>query len=269
MTFLQRSLGKNYKWFYIIKYSLLRETGGKIGFLSQYLATIVRNVSTNYVWFLASADSALFSYLLIGSIYRGIVTNVYYYRLSSHIYEGRITSKLMSPINFFAEQYVTAIGARITKNFFQLGGVALAVIICLLTFAKIDFDWRTIPSVIFMIPITFTLYQLIGTIFGSVAFWVKNSYDFDGIKDSFEAIFIVLVGGIIPLYKLPFGIDKFLELLPTAYIIHHPMQIYLGKYDTVQIIICYLGGIAWCLVLFILARIVFKLGLQKNESIGL
>jgi ABC-type uncharacterized transport system permease subunit len=269
MTFLQRRLGKNYKWFYILKYSLIRESGGKIGFLSQYFATIVRNVSMNYVWFLAGADSGLFSYLLIGLVYKGLVTNVYYYRISSLIHNGSISTKLMSPINFFGEQFVSSIGARITKNFFQLGGIILAVLFCILTFAKIEFVISSLLPTLLMIPITFTIYQMIGTIIGSIAFWVKNDRDYEGIRDSFEAIFTVLIGAVIPLYKLPFGIDKFLEQLPTAYIIHHPMQMYLGKYDTTQTIICYLGGIAWCLVLFILARIVFKLGLQKNESIGL
>jgi ABC-2 type transport system permease protein len=59
------------------------------------------------------------------------------------------------------------------------------------------------------------------------------------------------------------------ENTPFAYILHYPMQIYLGKYDTNQTILVFLGGLAWCLALFILAKIVFKLGLKRNESVGL
>jgi ABC-type uncharacterized transport system permease subunit len=44
---------------------------------------------------------------------------------------------------------------------------------------------------------------------------------------------------------------------------------FLGKYSTTEIIYTFLGGIAWCLVLWILAQVIFKLGLKKNEAIGL
>jgi ABC-type uncharacterized transport system permease subunit len=47
------------------------------------------------------------------------------------------------------------------------------------------------------------------------------------------------------------------------------MQIYLGKYSMTEIIYTFFGGIAWCFVLWILARVIFKLGLKKNEAVGL
>jgi ABC-type uncharacterized transport system permease subunit len=46
------------------------------------------------------------------------------------------------------------------------------------------------------------------------------------------------------------------------------MQIYLGKYDPNQILQTFVGGIAWCIVLWVLARLVFKAGLKRNEAVG-
>jgi ABC-type uncharacterized transport system permease subunit len=51
--------------------------------------------------------------------------------------------------------------------------------------------------------------------------------------------------------------------------LHHPMQIYLGEYNSLDILLVFLGGIVWCLVLYFLAKFVFKLGLKRNESVGL
>jgi ABC-type uncharacterized transport system permease subunit len=47
------------------------------------------------------------------------------------------------------------------------------------------------------------------------------------------------------------------------------MQIYLGKYDFNQTLMVFAGGIAWCIVLYFLAKWVFKMGLKRNEAVGL
>ena len=67
-TLMQKLLGRNFKWWYILYHSLISETGGKIGFLSGYFATVIRIVSTSYTWFLAGADSNLFTDYLIAPI---------------------------------------------------------------------------------------------------------------------------------------------------------------------------------------------------------
>jgi hypothetical protein len=67
---LEKLLGRNYKWFYIAWHALLSETGGKMGFLTGYLATILRIISTNYVWFFAKADSATFTYFLAKLVFK-------------------------------------------------------------------------------------------------------------------------------------------------------------------------------------------------------
>lgn len=102
-TFLQKLLGQNYKWWFIIRYSLISETGGKIGFIFGYISAIARVVSSNYVWFLAGSGAEVFTYLLVGRIYSQISNNLYYYQLSYLIHTGNLTSKLMYSTNFFLD----------------------------------------------------------------------------------------------------------------------------------------------------------------------
>jgi ABC-type uncharacterized transport system permease subunit len=47
------------------------------------------------------------------------------------------------------------------------------------------------------------------------------------------------------------------------------MQIYLGEYTNLEIFYVFLGGLAWCIILYFLAKLVFKLGLKRNEAVGL
>ena len=98
-----------------------------------------------------------------------------------------------------------------------------------------------------------------------VAFYTP---EFQGLIYSADVVWQVLAGSLIPFYLLSSNL-QFLQYLSPAFSFYHPMQIYLGKYDTNQTILVFLGGLAWCLVLYILAKIVFKLGLKRNESVGL
>jgi ABC-2 type transport system permease protein len=120
---------------------------------------------------------------------------------------------------------------------------------------------------VMVIPFAFLVNYLIGYIIGAIAFYFKDEGTYTSFTRAHEAVNNVLVGLIIPLDKLtflPFAIH-----LPQAWITHHPMQIYLGKYSTSEIFYTFGGGIAWCLVLWIVARLVFKAGLKRNEAVGL
>lgn len=268
MTFLQQSLGKNYKWWYILKYASLSESGNKLGFFAKYLASFLTIVSSLYIWSLVDYNSELFTYLLVGKIYFELTSNNYFYRLSNLIVTGKI-NKLLYPVNFSLYQYFEALGIRIIKNLLSIGGTFLGVIFCTLTFAKINIIWNFLAFLILLTPITFSIYQFLGIILGSLFFWIKNPIDVDSVHESFRVSILVLAGTLIPLSKLPFGLSNFFEILPTSYFLHHPMQIYLGKYNNFEILQTFEGGIAWCFVLWILARLIFKAGLKKNEAVRL
>jgi ABC-type uncharacterized transport system permease subunit len=76
-----------------------------------------------------------------------------------------------------------------------------------------------------------------------------------------------LSGSLIPFDANPYL--NFLKYTPFSYYAYHPMQIYLGKYDTITTTQVFAGGLAWCFVLYFLAKFVFKAGLKRNEAVGL
>ena len=63
------------------------------------------------------------------------------------------------------------------------------------------------------------------------------------------------------------------RLIPGPYVFaftfYHPMQIYLGKYSILETIYVFGGGIVWCIILYYSAKWVFKMGLKRNEAVGL
>ncbi len=65
--------------------------------LFQIVVRIMETVTTSYVWYFAKADSSVFTYLLVGRIYKALGENGFYGNLSSQIISGKITSDLMRP----------------------------------------------------------------------------------------------------------------------------------------------------------------------------
>jgi ABC-type uncharacterized transport system permease subunit len=104
-------------------------------------------------------------------------------------------------------------------------------------------------------------YQMI---VGSVTFWTTDA---GGIIRTAGFITVFCSGSLFPLDLI--SETKFLQFLPFAFTFYHPMQIYLGKYDNFQTFWVFLGGVSWCVFLYFLAKLVFKMGLKRNESVGL
>ena len=98
-----------------------------------------------------------------------------------------------------------------------------------------------------------------------LSFW---SIENIGLNQSSRIIVEVFAGGVVP-FTLVTGGWKWLIYNPLSFIIHHPMQIYLGNYNAQQILFTFLGGTFWCIVLYLIAKLNFKAGLKRNEAVGL
>lgn len=47
------------------------------------------------------------------------------------------------------------------------------------------------------------------------------------------------------------------------------VQIYLSRYNWFETVLVFLGGLAWCIILYLIARLIFRMGLKRNEAVGL
>ena len=262
-------LRNNYKWWYCVKYHTMRFSAGAFGISLQYLSNTLSTLAIVFVWYKSGADSEVITYLTVGKMFQMLSGLTYFGRLATLIDTGKISNYLLLPQSFIKVEFFNAIGTRVLKNLSGLVGASIGVVIAGFAFKPIlPPDLRGVLILLFVfLPVSFVIQFLIGVIIGSSNFFVYNKRDFEGIASSYVAVLAILSGSIIPLNQLFFS--QFFQSLPFAWIIHHPMQIYLGNYSNMEILYSVLGGLAWILVLYILAKIVFKLGLKKNESVGL
>jgi ABC-2 type transport system permease protein len=259
----------NYKWWYCVSYHAKRVSAGAFGTILQYTSNVFSTLAIVYVWYKTGAGSEIITYLTVGKVFQMLSSLSYFGRLSDLIATGKITNYLLLPQSFFKVELVNAVGVRVLKNVSGVIGALIGVIIAGYVFKPIlapNLGSILLLLLVFL-PIAFVIQFLIGVIIGSTNFFVYNKRDFEGISSSYIAVLAILTGSIIPLNELFY--PQFFQSLPFAWIIHHPMQIYLGNYSNLEILYSILSGVSWILVLYVLAKIIFKLGLKKNESVGL
>ena len=267
MTFLQKKLGRNYKWWYIVLFGYKLGNSSPLIRVINIVSILIISLTILSVWKIGNAGSDVFAYLVIGRLFKTIVDTFVYFSLGSDIFNGKITTALIRPTGQFAYNIFNNLGKRIPINFIQILASAIVIPICIRIYSPISFDLKFSLITIGLAPFAFFINYIIGYMVGSSAFFWSDEPTYSSFTRTHEAMNNVLVGLIIPLDKLTFL--PFVVYLLQAWILHHPMQIYLGKYNELQIWQTFVGGVAWCLVLWILARLFFKSGLKKNEAVGL
>jgi ABC-2 type transport system permease protein len=264
---IQKILGTNYKWLYLLQYNI-KIASATIGiYFINVLASIIQTLSIVWVWKIANVEAGIFTYLIVGRMFRALIDCYPHHSIGYEVLKGGITTHLLKPTDFFGTTVFNNLGRRIPGNIIQFFGSSLVLIICSLTIAPIQINLDKILILMTFLPFAYLINYILGYTIGLLAFFVRDEGSFDGIKRVYETLNLVVIGTLIPLDKLPF--NEFFELLPSAWILHQPMQIYLGKYNLNQILLAFAGAIIWSLILFIVARIIFQRGLKKNEAVGL
>jgi ABC-2 type transport system permease protein len=183
--------------------------------------------------------------------------------VSNSISDGKIASYLIRPSNIWLQWYIKNLGWNLFVIFTEVVLTAAVLII--------GFQYLILPSSIFTL-ISFVILSLMGYfclvltnfLFGFSAFYYPENW---GIMELSSVVSQYLSGKTFPLNIIWFTLP--LSFLPFAFNFYHPMQIYLGKYSPLETLYVFLGGIAWCVVLYFLAKWVFRKGLKRNESVGL
>jgi ABC-2 type transport system permease protein len=272
MTFLQQTLGKNYKWIYFIKFGQKVETAYRGNNFIWTFSGLFYCAVLSFTWIVATKGSSTYStdeivsYIIFTNIFVSLHNSWLMMTLGNRIQNGSFNQHLLQPCSFFWYQFFSYIG-RSVINYFVLN--LPAFLILLFIFKNIfifQFNLYYLLITFLMIPICYFIYHSISFILGCMAFWLKQT---DALNTFFYSFRNFFRGDNIPLWILILYLGNFILFTPFAFLVHHPFQIYLGKYSATEIIYTFVGGIAWCFVLWILARVIFKLGLKKNEAVGL
>ena len=266
MTFLQQTLGKNYKWWYLTHYEFKKSSSQFKAFLLNNSVLTIEFLAIVFIWRINSPSADIITYLAIGRIFTRLMSTWIDGHLSILIMKGGLTNFLIVPSNVFARIFFSDLGFNFFRSFITT--------LIILLFANLVFSGYLIfsYSLVYLIPlfiIAFLIRTFLNFSFGSITFWNNDLANATSILNSFKTAGGLMSGNTIPLFVIFSGFYNPIFWTPFAFLLHHPMQIYLGKYNQTEIIQTFVGGIIWCITLWILARLIFKVGLKKNEAIGL
>ena len=260
-TFMQKLLGRNYKWWYVMVFNFRSASAYAFSDLFYYLNQAIIVYISIAIWGFSQRDDTTdtLTYLIIGNIFLSLLLLNNHWRFADEVFSGKFSSRYILPINLFKFYFFNAIA--------YLSKVSLVIIFYIpLLFINrnlIQFSLQGLLYLFVFLILALLIKFFYNFIVGCSVFWLTNS---DGLLSFSETTAMVLSGSFIPLSLINF---KLIEYLPFAYFLHHPMQIYLGKYTPLETFYVFTGGIVWCLVLYFLAKWVFKMGLKRNEAVGL
>jgi len=266
-SLMEKLLGKWYKWWYIILYNYKRQINYRADAFLFALSQVIVLVIILIIWQIRGGSESLnirelITYTLIANLYTLLTPCWQAQSLSDKINKGSLSTDLLRPTQYIWVSFFEFIGRGILVN---MPVIILPTIVLIPFFGQYLLSPSSVINlVIFLtfIPLTYFLRFFFETLFGLLTFWLIGNTGLLSFKEPFR---LFLSGLYIPLNL----ISIYLIFQPLAWLAYHPMQIYLGKYDLNQTILVFLGGIIWCIALYLLAKLVFKLGLKRNESVGL
>lgn len=259
---MQKLLGRNYKWWYFVIYVFRLN----FAYLTNEILTSLNKTlfllsSLIIFTFIQQENTQIISYLILGNLFFATTDANNSWFLGNNIKDGKLSRILILPQNIFHYLFFNGI----SNTFYMALTYSVSLIpISILFSSSLSFSGN-IVYLFLLWPIAVIIRLFLEILTGLTAFWTTEFYGAAFLNANFLNFFS---GSLFP---LTFILDKvpFVAYTPYSIILHHPMQIYLGKYTPTETVLVFLGGIAWCLVLYFLAKLVFRLGLKKNEAVGL
>ena len=265
-TLLQKHLGRNYKWWYVALFHFNLEGTYFWTDLFHFFGQSISVYTAFLIWYAANPSKETLTSLIVGLIIFAITNNTIYWNVGGLIESGKLSKFLISPSNFFGVMLGVSFG-------FAVRVITYYVLILTPIFMIFSTKLLPLPSfsalafIFFVSLIVIIIRFFLSCIIGFTAFWTTQV---SGQSNFYENL-LPLLGGVLFPYELITSpiIKNTLIILPWSFIAYHPMQIYLGKYSPLETFYVFAAGIAWCIVLYFLAKWVFKMGLKKNEAVGL
>ena len=264
-SFLEKLLGKQYKWWVTFWHEWSRSNAKGLADLIFQFQIFISSMLWIYIWSLASIQTVI--YLTVGRVISFLTNNFYYNAIAHDIVTGRISNLLLTPNSIIKIYFFRSAGGRLHRN--ALSTITIVIVLLIFNAFIINIPFSSINFwVLIYLPILFLINYYLCCVIGSLGFFIKDKRDFSALAESVTSILNICTGLLIPLDKIPL-IGSILVNSPLSLQFYHPTNLALGKYSTLEGMYVFLGGIVWCFTLYIFAKFLFKIGLKRYESVGL
>lgn len=179
-------------------------------------------------------------------------------QLSARIESGQLETFLVRPISVFYQLLLIQLGLTFARlSFFVPMIIGLQIL-----FLKGVSASGLIHFVLF-ITMASMINFFIHFWISSLTFYFRDAYAFVIFK---ETLWWIVSGALIPLDLFPEAVRNLLWVLPSAFVVFHPVKVLNGSVTEMSTL--FIWGCLWLVFLALLAEGFWKLGIRKYQAYG-
>jgi ABC-2 type transport system permease protein len=186
------------------------------------------------------------------------------WQIAAEIREGQINNFLSKPVDYLAYRLSLFLSSRLLYTAVTLLPLA-GVFGWFHEFIVLPRDPLTWPLFLVSLVMAGAIQFLIAYALAMLAFWILEISTVVFILYSFE---YYLSGRLFPLDVMPDGIRTVLKLLPFTYELYFPVAIFMEKVRGADLWIGLTIQAGWVIICFLAARLMWRAGLRRYESVG-
>lgn len=214
--------------------------------------------------FLGYTRAQMLTYVLGLSILRALVLTNRAFELTYEIARGRVSAHLLRPFSLFAYQFSLDLSDKAVRVLSAILEVSVLAFAFQAVF-YIPQDISILVLALLSVALAVILYFFIGLTLASSGFWSGESI---GFLWAASLLIEFCSGAFFPLDVLPSKINQALHLLPFPYLVYFPLNIYLERLSSIQILNGLALQIAWIIAFVVFTRQLWKIGLQNYQAEG-
>ncbi len=181
--------------------------------------------------------------------------------LNQEVKSGDLIYVLNKPYNYVAYHYVKSLCQWMlgfTTSFIIAGLVALFFV------GVLDFSLMTLPFIILILLLAFTIDFTISAIIGISAFWLEDTTSFRFV---YEKIIFILGGMLVPLEIFPEWLRVISVKLPFSYIVYHPAKLFV-MFSFKSFLLIIIAQLLYIIFFGIILSTLYKIAVKKVNLHG-
>lgn len=185
-------------------------------------------------------------------------------QIDNDINRGFLSNYLLKPVNVNLFWLTRDIARKVLTTIMGLASFGIIIFVggkYLLALASFVVLLIVLSAIILGALMHFIFFYLTSVI----AFWMGRTW---GFRFVVRIIMEIATGVIIPLSLLPGIWKNFFEFLPFRFIAYFPMQIYLGKINTSEILAGFVQELIWLIVLSVFGLYLWRKGIRHYTASG-
>ena len=245
----------------------------RASFIMERFRALVVLISFYYFWsallknrtsFAGYDRNQMITYVLGMNILRSIVFATRTEEIAGEINHGRLSGYLLKPVNFMVYTLFRDLSEKsinLVSSIIEVFGLIYLFHVHL----QCPSTWQSWLLFLVSIAGATWLYFILSFMTGCWGFWTSEAW---GPRFLLELFLEFTAGAFFPLDVLPKLAQHIIKSFPSPYLVFFPLQIFLGKLNSEQMIKGFAMQAFWILAISGLARLVWIKGMRNYSAVG-